>query len=107
MIKIIGIDAGGSKTRAVHASVADPIRIEFKLIRETYFDSYNYRQDGIIGLNELIRQIVSTFQIEDIGSTLLLGGFAGAGTDKCHMDIQRRFQKHGFGRNWNRLDMYR
>jgi N-acetylglucosamine kinase-like BadF-type ATPase len=96
MINIIGIDAGGSKTRVLHASVADAIKIEFKLIRETYFNSYNYRQDGIIGLNRLIKQILAIFQIGDIKSTLLLGGFAGAGTETCHTDIQRTFEKHGF-----------
>lgn len=99
MINIIGIDAGGSKTRVLHASVADTIKIELKLIREAHLNSYNYRQDGIIGLNRLINQILDTFQIEDIGSTHVLGGFAGAGTRKCHMDIQRTFEKHGIHRN--------
>lgn len=98
MIEIIGIDAGGSKTRVVHASVADTIK-KFKLIREAYFVSYNYRQDGITGLNKLIKQILGTLKIADIKSTLLLGGFAGAGTQKCHTDIRRTFEKHGFCRN--------
>lgn len=103
MINIIGIDAGGSKTRVVHASVADTIKIGFGLIRETYFNSYNYRQDGIIGLNELIKEILCTFQIKDIENTLLLGGFSGAGTDKSHRDIQRGFEKHGFRKNLSNI----
>ncbi len=99
MTEIIGIDAGGSKTTVIHASVADTIKTEFQLIRESDLNSYNYRQDGITALNSLIKEILGTFQIGDIKSTRLLGGFAGAGTDKCHTDIQRSFEKHGFRRN--------
>ena len=98
MKEIVAIDAGGSKTRVIHASGRDTIR-KFKVINDASFDSYNFRQDGIIGLNRLIRQILATFQIGDIGSTFLLGGFAGAGTQKYHADIQRTFEKHGFHGN--------
>ncbi len=98
MTHLIGIDAGGSKTRVLHASAADTIS-KFKIIKEAYFDSYNYRQDGISGLYNLIKEILASFQIEDIMTTLLLGGFAGAGTLKCHRDIQRTFEKSGFRRN--------
>jgi N-acetylglucosamine kinase-like BadF-type ATPase len=100
MINIVGIDAGGSRTRVLHASATDTIKIEFRLIKEAHLSSCNYRQDGIIGLNRLIKQILDSFQIEDIVSTLLLGGFAGAGTDKSHRHIQRTFEKHGFRRNF-------
>jgi N-acetylglucosamine kinase-like BadF-type ATPase len=95
MTDIIGIDAGGSKTRVLHASVAETIS-KFKIIKEAYFESYSYRQDGMTVLNRLISQILASFQIKDMKSTLLLGGFAGAGTPKSHKDIQRTFEKHGF-----------
>lgn len=97
MREIIGIDAGGSKTRVLHASVDTIAR--FRLMIEARFDAYNYRQDGKTGLNKLIRQILSTLRMGDIKRTLLLGGFAGAGTAKCHNDIQRTFEKHGFPRS--------
>jgi N-acetylglucosamine kinase-like BadF-type ATPase len=98
MREIIGIDAGGSKTRVIQASVADTSR-KFKIIKEACFDPYNYRQDGISGLNRLINHILANIRIKDTGSVLLIGGFAGAGTYKCHMDIQRTLEKHGFRRN--------
>jgi N-acetylglucosamine kinase-like BadF-type ATPase len=96
MVEIIGIDAGGSKTRVIHASLADSVNTDLQLIGEAYFDSYNYRQDGVSGLNRLIKQILRNLKIRDIESTLLVCGVAGAGTDKSHRDIQRTFEKHGF-----------
>lgn len=99
MTDIIGIDAGSSKTRVIHASVRDSFNTGLQLIGEADFGSYNYRQDGITGLKRLIKQILASFQIENIEAALLLGGFAGAGTAKSHKDIQRTFEKHGFRRN--------
>lgn len=99
MIDIIGIDAGGSRTRVIRAFVADSVNTDPQLIGEADFGSYNYRQNGITGLKKLIKQILAGFKIQSRESTLLLGGFAGAGTPKSHMDIQRAFEKHGFHRN--------
>jgi N-acetylglucosamine kinase-like BadF-type ATPase len=98
MTGIIGIDAGGSKTRVLHASVADTIS-RIKIIKKAYFDSYNYRQDGISGLNRIVKQILARFLVDDKKDILLLGGFSGAGTPKSHRDIQRTFEKHGFRRD--------
>jgi N-acetylglucosamine kinase-like BadF-type ATPase len=103
MTDIIGIDAGGSKTRVIHASVRDSVNSDLQLIGEADFGSYNYRQDGITGLKRLIKQILASFQIENIEATLLLGGFAGAATPKSHKDIQRTFERHGFRRNLIRI----
>ncbi len=99
MLEIIGIDAGGSRTRVVHASLDDSVTLDLQLIEETDFGSYNYRQDGISGLKRLVRQILTSFQIEDVEATVLVGGFAGAGTDKSHDTIQRTFGEHGFRRD--------
>lgn len=99
MREIIGIDAGGSKTSVVHASFTDSVNTDLQLIAEADFGAYNYRQDGITALHRLIKQILASFEIEDRRTTLLLGGFAGAGTPKSHEDIQKTFEKHGFRRD--------
>lgn len=98
-MRIIGIDAGGSKTRVILGDIEGWGTAILKLISERNLEPFNYRQDRIIGLNKLIKRILSAFEIKDIGNTLLLGGFAGAGTDKSRRDIRRAFEKRGFRQN--------
>jgi N-acetylglucosamine kinase-like BadF-type ATPase len=96
MAKILGIDAGGSKTRVICCDMEDLQRDISIGTREELLRSGNFRQLGKAGIRVLIREIITRFQIEDPDMTFVLGGFAGAGTQETRCEIESTFEEEGF-----------
>jgi len=99
-MNVIGVDAGGSKTRVIVCEGDDLERGIFNRFREELLGPCNYVQAGIDGVRELIKEIKTRFQIDDPHKTLVVGGFAGAGTSESHSTIKRAFEDTGF-KNYN------
>ncbi len=96
MVKIIGIDAGGSKTRIVCCDKEDLQKDTSIGIQDELLRSGNYRQLGKAGVRVLIREIMTRFQIDDPDMSFVLGGFAGAGTPETRCEIESAFEDEGF-----------
>ena len=97
-MKIVGIDAGGSKTRVVVAAGMDLERDAVDCFDEAILGPGNYRQVGREGVRALAREIIARFRLQDLQQTLVVGGFAGAGTAESHAEITRVFEAEGFSR---------
>jgi len=97
--EIIGIDAGGSKARVLVGERDDLERGIYDSFREGILGPCNYRQVGINGVRELIKKMKTRFEIEDPQTTLVVGGFAGAGTPESHSTIKGVFGEEGFKKN--------
>jgi len=98
-MNIIGIDAGGSKTRVIAGDRDDLEREAINSFKEEILGPCNYIQVGIEGVRKLIKEIEARFQIEDRHMTSVVGGFAGAGTPESHSTIKGVFGEEGFKKN--------
>jgi N-acetylglucosamine kinase-like BadF-type ATPase len=87
----IGIDAGGSKTRIAFGSIADLTALQTETLGPG-----NFRQLGLSGTRALIRDIISRCQIQNPSDTLVVGGFAGAGTVEGQDAIRSVLVEEGF-----------
>lgn len=92
-MNILGIDAGGSKTRVAFGSIFD---LTANSLRTEIFGPGNFRQLGPSGIRTLIQDITSRCQVIDPSDTLVVGGFAGAGTLEGQEAIRRVLVEEGF-----------
>ena len=92
---IVGIDAGGSKTRVVACST-DPVSGDVRAYRQEIFGPGNYRQVGTEGIADLISRIAAWPGIDKPDRVVVVGGFAGAGTPEAIGAIRQLFEKAGF-----------
>ena len=97
-MKVIGIDAGGSKTRVLSGCSEDFLRGAAERLDEVILGPGNFRQLGTEGIRGLAREIVARHRIEAVASVLIVGGFAGAGTPQSHRDIEVILAAEGFER---------
>lgn len=95
-MKVIGIDAGGSKTRVLSGCSEDFLRGAAERLDEVILGPGNFRQLGTEGIRGLAREIVARHRIEAVASVLIVGGFAGAGTPQSHRDIEVILAAEGF-----------
>jgi N-acetylglucosamine kinase-like BadF-type ATPase len=96
MTIVVGIDAGGSKTRVVAAAREDLKSGAAGRLAEALLGPGNYRHLGDAGVRLLAREIVARLQIEQPQETRVVGGFAGAGTPQSQSAIQDAFAAEGF-----------
>lgn len=89
---VLGLDAGGSKTRVCLVPRVD---LAADSISTQIFGPGNFRQVGPVGIRALLREIASSLQIIPSG-TLVIGGFAGAGTLESQEAIRQILIEEGF-----------
>ncbi len=92
-MSILGIDAGGSKTRVAFGSSAD---LTADSLRTETFGPGNFRQVGPSGIRSLVQDITARCHLVDLSNTLVVGGFAGAGTVESQEAIQAVLVEEGF-----------
>ncbi len=92
-MNILGIDAGGSKTRVVFGSNTD---LTADSLRTETFGPGNFRQIGPSGIRTLVRDITSRCYLVIPSDTLVVGGFAGAGTLEGQEAIRGVLVEEGF-----------
>ena len=97
-MKIVGIDAGGSKTRVVAVAAQDLEGRAAGRCAEAILGPGNYRYLGDAGVRLLAREIVARLHIEQPRQTRIVGGFAGAGTAASQGAIQDAFVAAGFAK---------
>ena len=94
---ILGIDAGGSNSRVITAEYgvdnAPTLRCERML------GPGNFRHLGRSGTAALVREVMQICAIDQPQDWSVLGGFAGAGTDRSRQDIRTLFESQGFRAN--------
>ncbi len=92
-MNILGIDAGGSKTRVAFGSNTD---LAADSLRTETFGPGNFRQVGSSGIRTLVRDIISRCHLMNPSDTLVVGGFAGAGTVESQEAIRDVLVEEGF-----------
>ncbi len=97
-MRILGIDAGGSKTRVVAVEQEDLEGSLGNVFDQDVLEPCNYRQDGSPGVRELVEKIKKRFRIHEPGRFRVVGGFAGAGAGEDCTAIGRVFEREGFGK---------
>ena len=97
-MNIVGIDAGGSKTRVVAAVAQDLGSRAAGRCVEAILGPGNYRHLGDAGVHLQAREIIARLQIEQPRQTRIVGGFAGAGTPASQGAIQDAFVAAGFSK---------
>ena len=90
---ILGIDAGGSKTRVAFGARAELCKSS---LSEAVLGPGNYRQVGASGVRALVREITAHYQLTDPSDTLVVGGFAGAGTAESQEAIRGILEDEGY-----------
>lgn len=92
--RIVGIDAGGTKTRVVEGSAAD---FDAGSMTCHDFGPGNFRQIGVEGVTDLAAQIVKRFDVAPERARVI-GGFAGAGNQLAYAEVTSGFAAAGFAR---------
>ena len=90
---ILGIDAGGSRTRVVFGSNTD---LTANSLRTETFGPGNFRQIGPSGIRSLVQDVTSRCHLVGLSDTLVVGGFAGAGTVESQAAIRSVLVEEGF-----------
>jgi|GEM_PF-4863020 len=89
---VLGLDAGGSKTRVCLVPRVDPSPDS---ISTQIFGPGNFRQMGPTGIRALLREIIPVLELTP-SDTLVVAGFAGAGTAESQQAIRQIFIEEGF-----------
>ncbi len=92
---ILGLDAGGTKSRAV---VGDERQFWSGEVVEHDFGPGNFREIGFEGVVTLAEQIRDHFQIQRPSEARVIAGFAGAGTLESQERVSAAFKKAGFSK---------
>lgn len=95
-MKILGVDAGGTGTRVMYGSVESFESGDYAAIRTAYLGPGNFRHLGKEGVIRLFRQIVDLLGIADTEGTVVVAGFAGAGTPESEETLRRIAREEGF-----------
>jgi N-acetylglucosamine kinase-like BadF-type ATPase len=95
-MRIIGIDAGGSKTRILAIEEEDQGKSATARLENDILDPCNYRQVGSPGVRTLVKRIIDRFRIDEYRQVFIFGGFAGAATGEDHQAISDVFEEEGF-----------
>jgi len=99
-MRIIGIDAGGSKTRILAIEEEDQGKSVTTRLENDVLNPCNYRQAGSPGVRTLVKRIIDRFRIDEYRQVFIFGGFAGAASGEDHKAISSVFEEEGFeGKN--------
>ena len=90
---VIGIDAGGSHTRALYGRLR-AVK-EMGVLQEAVLGPGNYRQIGQNGIQSLVRELIEYFDLA-VAETQVVAGFSGAGTPESCSQIRTLFYEAGF-----------
>ena len=93
-MQVLGIDAGGSRTRVVVGERAT--LLAGGPYRSEHFAAANFRQIGVSGVANLLDEIGARCDIGDPAYTLVVAGFAGAGTPESCAQIRGVLVEKGY-----------
>ncbi len=95
-MNIVGIDAGGTRTRVMYGPAESFESGDHANIRTENIGPGNFRHLGTEGAMRLFREILDLLGIADPEGTVVVAGFAGAGTPESEETLRRIARQEGF-----------
>lgn len=96
----LGIDAGGSKTRAI---LGTDLSLSEGRYQEEILPAGNIASMGMVDVADLVTKAVHRLGIGNPADTLVVAGFAGLSTPEQHAVVEEAFIRNGFERSLLRI----
>lgn len=93
---ILGIDAGGTKTRVIHGALDASNSFILPEYQSHTYGPANFRQAGSEGIDRFIAGITGELAVGSPSQTVVIAGFAGVGTAEAEQVVRRLFEKQGY-----------
>jgi glucosamine kinase len=93
---VLGIDAGGTKTRVIHGALESGDASLLKEYQSRIFGPANFRQAGSEGIARLIADITVELAGGSPAQTVVVAGFAGVGTSDAEQAVRQLFENQGY-----------